>query len=139
MKILLATVVAGTFAAATFQPAEKGSAPDIDPMVTGTVGAPGSTADGGGRYLITNAALDKVCFLTRGRALDGTSRIAADRACEGVWPGLSGATMLRENHDGTFVLQGRRGRPVLKLVAGDGVAFEAIEPQRALITISAAD
>ena len=47
--------------------------------------------------------------------------------------------MLRENHDGTFVLQGRRGRPVLKLVAGDGVAFEAIEPQRALITISAAD
>jgi hypothetical protein len=139
MKILLTTVIAGTFAAAAFHPAEKGFAPDADPIVTGAVGAPAAAPDGRGRYLIANAALGKVCFLTRGSALDGTSRIAADRACEGVWPGLSGATMLRENRDGTFSLQGRRGRPVLKLVAGDGIAFGAIEPQRALITISAAD
>jgi len=133
MKILLAAVVAGTLATAAFNPAEKSLGPGVDPIVTGVVGA------ASGRYLVANAALDKVCFLSRGPAGDGGSSITAERACETVWPGLSRVTVMKEDEDGTFVLQGRLGRPVLKLAAGDGVAFEAIAPRRALITLSPAD
>lgn len=133
MKMILAAAIAGTFATAAFHPASQEAG--IDPVVTGSTQSEGGAAQRGGRYLVANAALGKVCFLSRG----ATDRVSADRACEAVWPGLSRARKLTENRDGTFALQGRRGRPLLTLVAGDGVAFEAIEPRRALITISAAE
>ena len=134
MKMLAAAVIAGTFATAAFHPGGKASMPGADGTVVGVATA--SPEPETRRYLIANAVLGKTCFLSR---RNRTDRIAADRACDAVWPGLSGVETLTENPDGTFALQGRRGQPVLKLVAGDGVAFEAVEPRRALITISAAD
>lgn len=135
MKMLVAAVIAGTFATAAFHPGGPASMPGAGSAIIG-VAKPAAPERDARRYLIANAMLGKTCFLSR---RNGTNRIAAERACDIVWPGLSGVETLTENPDGTFALQGRRGQPVLKLVAGDGVAFEAVEPRRALITISAAD
>lgn len=119
------------------------------PAVFGYMGSPGSdavTPASAGeatrqplRYVISNAVRGASCEMAR-RAADGPGiRLQADPACDAVWPGLGNVVALARTGHGTLAMEDGSGKPVLLLAAGDGVAYEAVEPKSAMITVSLAN
>lgn len=116
--------------------AARDRAPDVDPMVSGSIPSPSA----GHSYTITNAVAKTACLAERGAAISGRStRFTAGPDCDAVWPGLAGARTWTQNGDGTVDVLDARGEPLLTVVDGDGLAYEAVEPADAMVTFSAAD
>lgn len=118
---------------------DGGSPPDVDPVISGSI--PQIDAPAGDRFLsVTNVEAETACAVSRGEKLTNRSmRLTAARGCEQVWPGLSHVATWTENGDGTVVLSNAAGDAVLTLAEGDGMAYEAIDPPNAVITLNAAD
>ena len=108
----------------------------IDPMVSGSIPA----ADSAHSYTISNVAAKTACLAERGKAISSRSALfTADKDCDSVWPGLSAARTWTNNGDGTIVVTDAQGEAILTVVDGDGLAYEAVEPADAMVTMVAAD
>lgn len=111
-------------------------APAVDPVVSGSI--PAHTA--GHSYTVSNVVANTACLAERGSAISSRSaRFSAGPDCEGVWPGLSGARTWTNNGDGTVVVANAQGEAILTVVDGDGLAYEAVEPADAMVTLISAD
>lgn len=136
LGLLVVLAVAGT---GLIWQAMRGDPPALDPMETAALSpapAPALTHE----FTIANLASSGACLASRGEAVTRRSReFAVDSGCETVWPGLASVRTWTDNEDGTVSLTDQRGEVVLTLGEADGVAFEAIEPQGALITLTRAD
>lgn len=114
------------------------SLPDVDPVISGSVHNDAPAGDK--LFAVTNVEAETACAVSRGEKLTNRSmRLAAARGCEQVWPGLSHVVTWTETGDGTVVLSDAAGGAVLTLTEGDGMAYEAIDPSNAVITLNAAD
>ena len=67
------------------------------------------------------------------------ARFVAGADCDTVWPGLSKARTWTNNGDGTVVVADAQGEAILTVVDGDGLAYEAVEPADAMVTMISAD
>lgn len=118
------------FAAWQMVPADH---PGIDPFVSASV-APSSAHE----FIVTNLQAHTACIARRGAALTGRSRdFSAEAGCDEVWPGLASARNWTENGDGSVILSDERGEQVLTISVGDGVAYEALDPDDASLTLTA--
>lgn len=116
-----------------------GTSPDVDPVVSGSIQRP-SKPTGDKLFSVSNVEAQTACAVSRGERLTNRSmRFAAARGCEQVWPGLSNAATWTETGDGTVVLSDATGDAVLTLAESDGMAYEAIDPPNAVVTLNAAD
>jgi hypothetical protein len=115
-----------------FGTVDHGSAPPAAAAVATTVQQPT-------RYVISNVVRGTRCEMTRSaESHDKAVRLEAASSCDAVWPGLGSVVTLSLNGRGTAAMEDRSGKPVLLLAAGDGVAYEAIEPKSAMVTVSVA-
>ena len=121
MKMLTIAVLGGAAALGLLGVAGL-QTPAVDPVVSGSIPARGA------------------CLDERGGAISSRSaRFSAGPDCEGVWPGLSGARTWTNNGDGTVVVANAQGEAILTVVDGDGLAYEAVEPADAMVTLISAD
>ncbi len=74
-----------------------------------------------------NAAID----------IDGPHRMPMGPACAKS-PDLARVAYWETKHDGTLVMTDHQGETVLEFMPGDGVLYESVYPNNALITIVAA-
>lgn len=110
--------------------------PGVDPIVSG--GIPART--GGHAYTISNATANTACLAERSDPISSRSaRFAADADCDAVWPGLARARTWTNNGDGTVVVADAQGEAILTVTDGDGLAYEAVEPADAMVTMISAD
>lgn len=118
---------------------DAGSPPDVDPLTSGSIHR--DAAPGADRFFsVVNVEAEAACAVSRGEKLTNRSmRLAAAKGCEQVWPGLSHVATWTETGDGMVVLSDAAGDAVLTLSEGDGMAYEAIDPPNAVITLNAAD
>ncbi|SOC36861.1 hypothetical protein SAMN05892877_103200 [Rhizobium subbaraonis] len=113
------------------------SAPDVDPVVSGSIPKIGRAENGVG-FSVSNIETKAQCSLTRGEKLTHRSmRLTPEGPCEDVWPGLSHAANWTETGDGTVVVSGVTGDAILTLAETDGL-YEVIDPSNAVITMQAA-
>lgn len=111
-------------------------APGIDPVVSNSI--PASAANHS--YTISNVMANTACLAERSTRISSRSeRFTAGADCDAVWPGLSTARTWINNGDGTVVVADARGEPILTVVDGDGLAYEAVEPANAMVTMISAD
>ena len=111
-------------------------APGIDPVVSNSIPANAVNHS----YTISNVTANTACLAERSTRISSRSeRFTANADCDAVWPGLSTARTWIDNGDGTVVVADARGEPILTVVDGDGLAYEAVEPANALITMISAD
>jgi hypothetical protein len=135
MKTLTIAVVAGAVSLGLWSVAGQGT-PAVDPLVSNSipVRAPGHS------YTISNAVDETACLVERGGRISSRSeRFSAGTDCDAVWPRLSAARTWTNNGDGTSVLADAQGEAILTVVDGDGLAYEAVEPADAMITMISAD
>ena len=106
--------------------------PGIDPMETAAL-TPGQTRE----FAIANLESKISCEALRGAARTSRS-LAFDpkSGCDEVWPGLSEARNWTENEDGSVILSKDNGEAVLTIAPGDGVDYEALDPDNAIITVT---
>lgn len=110
--------------------------PGVDPIVSGSIPA----KPAGHSYTISNAAANTACLAERGGPISSRSaRFEPAADCDTVWPGLARARTWTNNGDGTVVVADAQGEAILTVVDGDGLAYEAVEPADALITMISAD
>lgn len=108
----------------------------------GAVLVTGSTAQPAGMdaFSITNLVAETACLAERGEKVSNRSqRFEAEVDCEKVWPGLGNARTWTRNEDGTIILANGYGEAIVTLIEGDGIAYEALDPPNALITVVSAD
>jgi len=106
--------------------------PAPDPIISASV------RTGDLDYTVSNIESGTACLVTRGARLGGQSRqVKAGPDCETVWPGLTQARNWTQNADDTVTLTDASGAAILTLGAGDGVDFEALEPQNAVLAFNA--
>ena len=80
------------------------------------------------------------CLIERRSAVEGGGYdLAPGGDCDKVWPGLGGAGRWVERGNGLVALESGAGEMLLLLSAGDGLAFESIEPRQALISFSSVE
>lgn len=110
--------------------------PGVDPIVSSAIPARAGTHS----YTISNAVASTACLAERGGPISSRSaRFTAGADCDAVWPGLSQARTWTNNGDGTVVVADAQGEAILTVVDGDGLAYEAVEPADALVTMIVAD
>ena len=113
-----------------------GNTPEIDPIVSNSV----PTTAAAHSYAISNVVAKTACLGERGAAISSRSaRFTAGPDCDAVWPGLSGARTWTQNNDGTVAVLDAQGEAILTVFDGDGLAYEAVEPSDAMVTMVAAD
>ncbi|MDX3927698.1 MAG: hypothetical protein QHC90_18055 [Shinella sp.] len=137
MKVLVVAIVSG-IAALGLWSMTQGSGGAVDPIATGSI----ATVPKAGEkiYSISNVAQDTACLAERGEKLSTRSlRFSAGQDCDRVWPGLSRAKTWTENGDGTVILANSSGEAIITIAESDGLAYEALEPANALLTMTAAD
>lgn len=132
MKLILTAAALAAGYSVLQAPAPK--EPSIDPVVTGSVG--GAPAAGTRRYLLSNPGRAASCTMVRAGRSGKDVALVPNGACEAVWPGLGSVVALSRTGRGTHVLETASGEAALTLAAGDGVAYEAIAPRNALVTVS---
>jgi hypothetical protein len=113
--------------------------PDIDPVVSGSIEKLGSAADGTA-FSVSNIETSTTCRVSRGERLTNRSmQMTVSADCEPVWSGLSRASTWTQTGDGTVVVADASGNAILTLAESDGLAYEALDPPNAMITMKAAD
>ncbi len=135
MKMLTIAVLAGavSFGLWSYRAQEQ---PGVDPIVSSAIPARAGTHS----YTISNAVASTACLGERGGPISSRSaRFTAGADCDAVWPGLSKARTWTNNGDGTAVVADAQGEAILTVVDGDGLAYEAVEPADALVTLISAD
>ncbi|MCT7667022.1 hypothetical protein [Shinella kummerowiae] len=111
--------------------------PAVDPVISNSIPA---KASGGHSYTISNVMANTACLAERGSRISSRSeQFSANADCDTVWPGLSTARTWISNGDGTVVVADARGEAILTVVDGDGLAYEAVEPADAMVTLISAD
>ncbi|MCO6185018.1 hypothetical protein [Rhizobium sp. L1K21] len=104
----------------------------LDPFTSGSI-VTGEARE----YAVANLRSGEVCLVRKGRAVTASaSEFDADIDCEAVWSGLSSAATWSEQDDGLVVLADRSGHALVSLAPGDGVAFEAMEPANADLSLT---
>lgn len=135
MKTLTIAVLAGAVSLGLWAFSGQGT-PGVDPVISNSV--PARTA--GHSYTVSNVMANTACLAERGSPISGRSaRFEAGADCDAVWPGLSKARTWLNNGDGTVVVADAQGEAILTVVDGDGLAYEAVEPADAMVTMIAAD
>ncbi|HEV7249105.1 MAG TPA: hypothetical protein VGN93_19205 [Shinella sp.] len=108
----------------------------VDPMISNSI----PVRAAGHSYTISNVVANTACLAERGSRISSRSeRFTASDDCDAVWPGLSAARTWISNGDGTVVVADARGEAILTVVDGDGLAYEAVEPADAMVTMISAD
>jgi hypothetical protein len=113
-------------------------APDVDEnLIVSSITRDPARLVTGETLMVSNNETGDICLLERrpGNVVYGDIVVPASD-CDAVWPGLGGAGKWIEGADGRIVLEGAMGVALMTLSAADGMAFEAIEPARAMITLS---
>ena len=111
-------------------------APAVDPLISNSIPAPA----GGRSYTISNVVANTACLAERGNRISSRSeRFIANADCDAVWPRLSAARTWIDNGDGTVVVADAQGEAILTVVDGDGLAYEAVEPADAMVTMISAE
>ncbi|MGN6550625.1 MAG: hypothetical protein ACTHJ3_12125 [Pararhizobium sp.] len=132
MKLVLtAAALAAGFSLVHAPSPEKAS---VDPVMTASIAGMPSAGPSG--YLISNPGSAASCTMVKAGGSGETVALAPNSACEKVWPGLGSVVALSRTGRGTHALETAAGKAVLTLAAGDGVAYEAIAPRDALVTVS---
>ena len=110
--------------------------PGVDPIVSSSIPARAEARS----YTISNATASTACLAERGSPISSRSaRFEAGVDCDTVWPGLSKARTWTNNGDGTVVVADAQGEAILTVTDGDGLAYEAVEPADAMVTMISAD
>jgi hypothetical protein len=111
-------------------------APGVDPIVSNSIPAQSANRS----YTISNTVANAACLAERGSQISSRSaRFTAGTDCDAVWPGLSQARTWTNNGDGTVVVANAQGEAILTVIDGDGLAYEAVEPADAMVTMISAD
>ena len=135
MKTLVIAAAAGLVSLGILGTVDQETA-GLDPVVSNAIPAQAA----GHSYTISNVVADTACLAERGAKISSRSeRFAAGADCEAVWPGLSAARTWTNNGDGTMVVADARGEAIITVVDGDGLAYEAVEPADAMVTMISAD
>ena len=135
MKTLMIAAAAGTLSLGLWSVVGHETAA-VDPMISNSI--PVQAA--GHSYTISNVVANTACLAERGSRISSRSeRFTASEDCDVVWPGLSAARTWISNGDGTVVVADARGEAILTVVDGDGLAYEAVEPADAMVTMISAD
>lgn len=104
----------------------------IDPFTSGSI-VTGDERE----YALANMTSGTVCLVKKGGPVTATaSKFDAGLDCEAVWSGLSDAATWSEQGDGLVVLADSSGHALVSLTPGDGVAFEAMEPANADLSLT---
>ncbi|MEW9614113.1 hypothetical protein AB3G45_09825 [Shinella sp. S4-D37] len=136
MKTLMIAAAAGALSLGLWSLAAGRTGP-IDAVTTGSVPASAAAKHS---YTISNVVANTACLAERGERISSRSeRFTADGDCDAVWPRLSAARTWLENGDGTVIVADAQGEAILTVVDGDGLAYEAVEPADAMITMISAD
>lgn len=136
MKTLTIAVLAGAVSLGLWSFLSQ-QTPGVDPVVSGSIPA---RAAAGHSYTISNVVANTACLAERGSPISSRSaRFVAGADCDTVWPGLSKARTWTNNGDGTVVVADAQGEAILTVVDGDGLAYEAVEPADAMVTMISAD
>ena len=129
MRALILTLCVGGFGLWMLGPAKE---PAPDPVVTASIGK--TSQD----YTVSNMENGTACLITRGNRVSGHSNdLKPGSDCENVWPGLAEARNWTLHDDNTVTLTDDSGKEILTLAAGDGVDFEALEPNNAMLAFNA--
>lgn len=129
MRALILTLCVGGFGLWMLGPAKE---PAPDPVVTASVNK--TNLD----FTVSNMENGTACLLTRGNRQSGhSSDVRPGHDCETVWPGLGEVRNWTQNADNTVTLTDDSGREVLTLAQGDGVDFEALQPDNAVLAFNA--
>lgn len=135
MKSLMIIAAAGVVSMGLWSVLGQES-PGIDPMISSSIKAPAASRN----YTISNVVAATACLAERGSKISVRSeQFMAGADCDAVWPGLSTARTWTNNGDGTVVVADSRGEAILTVVDGDGLAYEAVEPTDAMVTMISAD
>lgn len=135
MKTLTIAVLAGAVSLGLWAFSGQDT-PGVDPVISNSI--PSRTA--GHSYTVSNVMANTACLAERGSPISSRSaRFEAGADCDAVWPGLSKARTWLNNGDGTVVVADAQGEAILTVVDGDGLAYEAVEPADAMVTMIAAD
>ena len=135
MKSLMIIAAAGVVSMGLWSVLGQES-PGIDPMISSSIKVPAA----GRNYTISNVVAATACLAERGSKISVRSeQFVAGADCDAVWPGLSTARTWTNNGDGTVVVADSRGEAILTVVDGDGLAYEAVEPTDAMVTMISAD
>lgn len=111
-------------------------APGVDPVISNSIPARAA----GHSYTVSNVVANTACLGERGTPISSRSaRFTAGADCDAVWPGLSKARTWTNNGDGTVVVADAQGEAILTVTEGDGLAYEAVEPADAMVTMISAD
>lgn len=136
MKTLMIAAAAGMVSLGLWNVVGQ-ETPAIDPVISNSIPA---KAAGGHSYTISNVMANTACLAERGTRISSRSeQFSANADCDAVWPGLSTARTWISNGDGTVVVADARGEAILTVVDGDGLAYEAVEPADAMVTLISAD
>jgi hypothetical protein len=112
----------------------------IDTMSTASVQAhvtaqPKALAD---RFTVRNHADGRSCIVKLHRAEGyNVHRIEPSENCAAVTGMLASARAWRENNDGLVAITDRSGKSLMKLIPGDGLAWEVIEPRNIALSLEA--
>ena len=136
MKSLILAGMAALASVGVVSVADRNDAVQTAELTTGSTQKAADTK----AFSISNLMAETACLAERGEPVTNRSqRFAADADCNRVWPGLGDATTWTRNEDGTIALANGSGEAIVTLVEGDGIAYEALDPPNALITVVAAD
>jgi hypothetical protein len=128
MFAVAAAIIAAGY---VYLPAQE-SAAKIDTVVSASIAKPDSK-----EFTVSNMENGAVCIVTRGKPLSTRSReVLASGDCEQVWPGLATARNWTDNGDGTVALTNDGGEAILTLGFGDGVEYESLEPENAVLALN---
>ena len=131
MKMLMIAAFAGVLTLGLWSIVGQ-EAPALDPVISNSIPTHS--------YTISNVVANTACLAERGSRISSRSeRFTANADCDTVWPGLSAARTWISNGDGTVVVADARGEAILTVVDGDGLAYEAVEPADAMVTMISAD
>ncbi|MFC3074476.1 hypothetical protein [Shinella pollutisoli] len=135
MKTLIVAALAGVVSVGAWSLTGHEEA-GVDPVVSHSV----PVHAGARSYTISNVSAGAACLAERGGKISNRSeRFTAEADCEAVWPGLSRAHTWINNGDGTIDLADAQGEAIITVVDGDGLAYEAVEPSEAMVTLMVAD
>lgn len=135
MKMPIIAAVAGVVSVGLWSVLGQ-ETPAIDPMISNSIPSRAPSHS----YTISNVVANTACLAERGSRISSRSeKFSANGDCDAVWPRLSAARTWTNNGDGTVVVADAQGEPILTVVDGDGLAYEAVEPADAMVTMISAD
>ena len=113
----------------------------VDPIITASTKAHAGATDFASiadHFTVIDHVRNRTCViqLHRSEGYD-VHRIEPGASCGAVSPDMARARVWQENAGGMVTLTDYRGDVLYKMVLGDGVAWEVIDPSRAQISLDA--